>query len=154
MDSEENTHLSSMTQKELDDELFSAMIEPDPTSVVLLLKQGANPNARDKQGRTPLMYSRSSWFAKALLEGGADINAKDKDGDTPIVYAYRRTGSLWDNDVLSYLLKVGANTQQLSEIEEMNGKVDDISEKLKKFKFGGKRKTKKRRKSKKRKTLK
>lgn len=153
MDSEENTQLSSMTQRELDDELFYAMAEPDPTSVVLLLKQGANPNTRDKQGRTPLMYARSSWFAKALLEGGADLHAKDKHGDTAIVYAYR-SGDKWGSELVEYLLSVGADRTELARAEEIDDKLDEAGEKLKKFKFGGKRKTKRRRKSKKRKTLK
>ena len=47
------------------------------------LKQGADVNARDELGRTPLMWSAfhgSVTILEILIAGGADVNARDKMG--------------------------------------------------------------------------
>ncbi|MFJ3461138.1 ankyrin repeat domain-containing protein [Achromobacter spanius] len=48
-------------------------------NLVYLLEKGANPNAREKNGRTPLHAAlqtpKNFWFAEKLLARGADINA-------------------------------------------------------------------------------
>jgi hypothetical protein len=54
------------------------------------LKQGANPNARDKQGRTPLMDAAAEAQVAAmrlLIASGADVNAAAHDGQTPLMAA-------------------------------------------------------------------
>lgn len=53
----------------------------------LLLRKGADPNARDESGWTPLMLAvRSSRQAavEALLEGGADAAAQNAAGTTAV----------------------------------------------------------------------
>ncbi len=60
-----------------------------------LLDAGADPNARDEDGRTPLHWAaRWSGHAEAinaLLAAGADPNApRDKDGETPLHSAAKR----------------------------------------------------------------
>ena len=61
-----------------------------------LLDKGANVNAKDRNGWTPLM--RAAWpgqteVARLLLEKGADINAKDHFGWT--AFAWSAWGGHW-----------------------------------------------------------
>ena len=61
---------------------------------LLLLTYGANPNAQDAQGKTPLMYAvenRSDSVFSTLIKYGANYNAVD----------------LYDNTVLMYCIKEG-----------------------------------------------
>jgi cytohesin len=65
--------------------------------VKLLLARGANPNARDRQGMTPLMYAagaiqtavNSTPVIEALLAAKADSNARAANGDTALDLAER-----------------------------------------------------------------
>ena len=52
--------------------------------VRLLVKAGANVNARDKDGNTPLHEGFQTDVEEELLKSGADVNARNKDGETPI----------------------------------------------------------------------
>jgi ankyrin repeat protein len=55
--------------------------------IKLLLENGADINARDKEDATPLQHATFNGSYKAmqlLIERGADINTKDKEGSMPI----------------------------------------------------------------------
>ena len=59
----------------------------------LLLSAGANPNAADNCGRTPLMLAtmqQRAWrpLVPILLSAGADVHAHDTRGRTPLHYAW------------------------------------------------------------------
>jgi len=76
-----------------------------PSIVKLLLELGANPDARDAEGRTPLHMERGAMPSKikALLAAGANPNARDAEGRTPLFY---HPGS---PDCVKLLLRAGAD---------------------------------------------
>jgi ankyrin repeat protein len=65
-------------------ELFVAVINGDTVGAQQLLAAGADANARDAEGTTPLMlaaYSGNAAIVSALLAAGADVNARNEHGD-------------------------------------------------------------------------
>ena len=80
--------------------------------VALLLGQGADINACDKNGWTSLHFSAKAGYlnvVKLLVESGASPKFETKDGKVPICYA----AAMNHSEVLSYLLRKDHNTQHL-----------------------------------------
>lgn len=63
--------------------------------VAYLLRAGADPNAADKSGVTPLhraVRTRCAAAVRVLLENGADPRRKNRSGSTPLHLAVQNTG--------------------------------------------------------------
>ena len=74
-------------------ELAQAVVASDPARIKFLAAHGAELNARDSMGSTPLTSAasaRNSAIVKLLLDLGADANARDGDGLTPLMEAAYR----------------------------------------------------------------
>jgi ankyrin repeat protein len=70
--------------------------------VRLLAKAGANVNARDNGGNTPLHETFLTDVEEELLKLGADVNARNKDGETPIFTTV-------DDDAIPLFIEHGAD---------------------------------------------
>src|SRR5262245_14439446 len=58
----------------------------EPLVDVLLVK-GANPEAKDPRGRTPLFAAQHSRLVRLLAARGAALDARDPIGNTPLTFA-------------------------------------------------------------------
>ena len=91
-----------------DEELFEAVIDGDTARVRELLGRGANPNAKDRYGNTPLHVAAAWGYAdvvKMLLDHYAYVNARDNSGATPL----HRAAAYGRADIARLLLEHGAN---------------------------------------------
>ena len=81
----------------------------------VLISEGANVNAKDKNGRTPLMYaafiSSTPEIVQLLLEKGAELEARDTDGWTPLMIAAQFSST---PEIVQLLLEKGAEVNARS----------------------------------------
>jgi len=79
-------------------------VEDGPRSecVRMLAEAGADVNARDNEGNTPLHETFLTRVEEELLRLGANVNARNNDGETPIFTTY-------DDDAISLFIQHGAD---------------------------------------------
>jgi|GEM_PF-7049990 len=85
--------------------------------ILKLLKEGADINARDHSGMTPLVYAlRNQRFelAKLLLENGADVTIQDDIKTTAMSYI----GQVKDLEIIKMMIKKGGNIHEQNYITE------------------------------------
>ena len=90
------------------DALFRATIEGNTDMVRSLVSSpGADVNAKDDRGNTPLLeaarYGHED-ICRVLIAAGADVKAKDKDGKTALMLAVQNN----HDDVVRVLKQAGA----------------------------------------------
>ena len=84
-------------QEDEDDEFEPGDIPCAAVCAQVLIKAGADVNAKDLHGRTPLMHLQNAdglmdweddteFYVKVLIDAGADVNARDNDGMTPLMH--------------------------------------------------------------------
>ena len=69
---------------EADHALFKAVYEESIQATEEAIANGANVNAQNKIGMTPLHGAYTKEIAELLIAKGADVNAKSDDGKTPL----------------------------------------------------------------------
>lgn len=97
----------------LDDEnrtpLHLAAAGGSTSCITYLLEKGANSNAKDCTGKSPLQNASFRGFVdcmKILIEkGGAEVNTKDNEESTPL----HKTSLLQSSDPLEYLISKGGD---------------------------------------------
>lgn len=87
--------------------LHAATVCNSPEIVAYLLDEGANPQATDAEGKTPLHHAHSKEIAQLLLEHHSQINAKSKKGSTPLHIAAARGNS----KLVEFLIDKGADIE-------------------------------------------
>ncbi|PSN51182.1 hypothetical protein C0J52_06044 [Blattella germanica] len=88
--------------------LFDALKKKKQEIAIKLLKHGANPNAKDKYGNTPIHYAVGKQLMKVvecILELKCDIDCTNNAGETPLIIAIMRR----NEEMAIKLLNLGAN---------------------------------------------
>jgi ankyrin repeat protein len=96
--------------------LHYAAIYGSPEAIEFLLNAGADPNARDQSGATPLVYAAWSYErTRLLVEHDAEVNLATKHGITPLLVASGVHGNF---RTVRYLLEKGADLNARTEENE------------------------------------
>jgi ankyrin repeat protein len=94
----------------MNEPLISAAERGDTAAALRLIADGADINAQDARGRTPVLaatHANRVETVRALIAAGADINIRDNLKDNPFLYA----GAEGLLDILRLTIAAGADTR-------------------------------------------
>ena len=101
-----------------DDTLRSAAGADDNVALIRqLLADGANPNAKDRQGRTALhiaAYRRARQNMAVLLANGGYPDVQDRDGDTPLHLAADQSSPIGSASDATAILLATARSERIA----------------------------------------
>ena len=89
--------------------LLQSVVEGNVKAVKQHLAVGADVNAKNRYGSTPLHRAASAGhkeIAELLIAEGADVNAKDEDGETPLDWVIEKNHT----EIADLLRKHGGKT--------------------------------------------
>jgi len=93
----------------------------DSTYLGFLLARGADPDARDHDGNTPLMIASLLGFeggVQTLVDRRANVNLANNRGETPLIIAVQRQNL----PMVRLLLSLGANPAQPDRVTGMSAR--------------------------------
>ena len=108
--------ITKKARKKATQTLLSVAESASVEEIVRLVQEGADVNAADEYGRTPLMYAAeynpNPDVSRFLIEKEANVNAASAGGRTPLMYAAEKYN--FNPDVLRFLIDKGANVNAAS----------------------------------------
>ncbi len=96
--------------------LRTAVIYDRPEIVKLLLARGVDPNSGRYNALMHAAKEGEVEYVRMLLEAGADVNATDDDGKTPLDYAESWAGSSEGHNAVIELLKTQRREERKAEM--------------------------------------
>jgi len=93
---------------ELDKELFQSVFQGKLNEVEVLVGKGADVNATDQKGHTPLIFAATNGHTpvvKFLVGAGSQLDSTDGSGQTALMYACKRSF----NETAAFLIDSGAD---------------------------------------------
>ena len=96
--------------------LHRAVIDNDLSATSELIKQGADLEAKDDKGKTPLHYVKCADIAMKLIKHRADVGAKDMNVDTPLHRIACSDIDLGRSEAVQVLIQQGASVNAQSNI--------------------------------------
>lgn len=116
LQNEKQRSLAELEKRKIDvnaPSLIQSADNGDTETVVLLLRAGISPTAKNTQGWTALHWAAMRGHtatAQALIEAQADVNAKDGAGQTPLMEA----AAYCHDESVSLLIRGGASLRDPS----------------------------------------